>query len=482
MEMERPAVSYLDQPVPPCQSDRHGQDTCVAGPVPTIEAVSIEGSGPLWPSRNFIPSFTQILLGQEEDISISPHMVVRGVARDSSTRCAPYQVVPANYSGPLPYFFEGLYHFLCFVEVDISEYITGTGPPVLTVAMHREVLWDLDILDWEEIKEETLQYLKDPQSRTATTYEGKEMILFLSTPTTRIVEAWNVNQYFDIWFIQKDENNQIRAIAQDITDAITDEQRNRLNLPLDELVREIKKAAQERTALHNGRIGPEQYHPPLVTDATHLQDFYKTIGAVYIADDALYNDDGATVLPPPVPGENDPAAPTIPTNDGTTETTTPAPSEESTIPSPTDDAGTTATTPATTTATEETPTTVAETTTTSAPTTTVVESTTTEPATTTTEAAVAETVTGTTTTTTEPPSEDGDSTEEQSTTTSTLPSADGNPSVESSSPDEETNPGPGVSPPDDDGVPEDGAATIPPGEDSGSSPTDNQGTDDDQTG
>ena len=190
--------------------------------------------------------------------------------------------------------------------------------------MHREVLWDLDILDWEEIKEETLQYLEDPKSRTATAYEGKEMILFLSTPTTRIVEAWNVNQYFDIWFIQKDENNQIRAIAQDITDAITDEQRNRLNLPLDELVREIKKAAQERTALHNGRIGPEQYHPPLVTDANHLQDFYKTIGAVYNTGEE------DTKLPPPVPGENDPTAPTIPTNDGTTETTTPTPGEEPT--------------------------------------------------------------------------------------------------------------------------------------------------------
>lgn len=169
--------------------------------------------------------------------------------------------------------------------------------------MHREVLWDLDILDWEDIKERTLEKLQYPRSRTATAYEGKEMILFLSTPDTITVEAWNVNQYFDIWFIQKDETNQIRAIAQDIKDAITDEQRNRLNLPLDELVREIKKAAQERTTLHNGRIGPEQYHPPLVTDANHLQDFYKTIGAIYISDDSLYNnDDGATVLPPPVPG------------------------------------------------------------------------------------------------------------------------------------------------------------------------------------
>ena len=495
-EMERPAVSYLDKPIPPCQPGQLEQDPCVLEPVPTIEAVSVDGSGPMWPSRNFIPSFTRILLGKEHNITIIPHIVVRGVARDGSTRCAPYQVVRANYSGPLPYFFEGLYHFHCFVEVDISEYIIGTGPPTLTVAMHREVLWDLDILDWEDIKEETLQYLEDPESRTAAAYEGKEMILFLSTPATRIVEAWNVNQYFDIWFIQKDENNQIRAIAQDITEAITDEQRNRLNLPLDKLIQEIKKAAQERTNFHNGRIGPEQYHPQLVTDANHLQDFYKTIGAVYITNDALYNDDGSTVLPPPVPGANDPAAPTTPINDEPTETT-PTPGEEPTTPLPTDDAGTSTTTTTTTTITEETPTTDTETTTTSAPTTTVVETdtttstpttfastttTTTEPTTTTTtKVAAEEKVTGTTTTTTEPSGENDDSPEEQTTTTSTFPSDNENPPSESSLPEEGNNPGPVTSPSNDESPSEGNTATVPSEDNSGLSPTDNRDPNDDQT-
>ena len=488
LEMERPAVSYLDKPIPPCQPGQLEQDPCVPGSVPTIETVSVDGSGPMWPSRNFIPSFTRILLGKEHNITIIPHIVVRGVARDGSTRCAPYQVVPANYSGPLPYFFEGLYHFHCFVEIDISEYIIGTGPPVLTVAMHREVLWDLDILDWEDIKEETLQYLEDPESRTAAAYEGKEMVLFLSTPDTIIVEAWNVNQYFDIWFIQKDENNQIRAIAQDIKDAITDEQRNRLNLPLDELIQEIKKAAQERTNFHNGRIGPEQYHPQLVTEANHLQDFYQTIGAVYITNDALYNDDGSTVLPPPVPGANDPTAPTTPINDEPTETT-PTPGEEPTTPLPTDDAGTSTTTTTTTTIPEETTTTDTETTTTSAPTTTVVETdtttsipttiastttTTTEPTTTTTtKVAVEETVTGTTTTTTEPSNENDDPTEEQATTTSTFPSENDNPPAEGGSPEEENSPSPGVSTTSGGDDSEDNTATVPSGDDSGLSPTTN---------
>ena len=60
----------------------------------------------------------------------------------------------------------------------------------------------------------------------------------------------------------------------------------------------------------------------LITDAHHLRDYYTSVGAVY--DDT----ENATVLPPPVPGEDDPTAPTLPVNDGTTVTIVPVPGED----------------------------------------------------------------------------------------------------------------------------------------------------------
>ena len=101
----------------------------------------------------------------------------------------------------------------------------------------------------------------------------------------------------DLWFVQKD-GDEVRAIAQDIRHARNAEQRSRLDLPLNDLTEQLKKAATERASITDGRIGSAPYPlPMLVTDANHLRDYFISVGAVY--DDS----DEATVLPPPVPGE-----------------------------------------------------------------------------------------------------------------------------------------------------------------------------------
>ena len=66
-------------------------------------------------------------------------------------------------------------------------------------------------------------------------------------------------------------------------------------MPLSELIPLIKEAAEERTAITGGRIGVHSSLPLLVTDANKLQDYYGAVGAVY-------EGEGATVLPPPAPG------------------------------------------------------------------------------------------------------------------------------------------------------------------------------------
>ena len=252
--------------------------------------------------------FTDILLGQGSPSAV-PHLVVRGVAQPDSTRCDIYPIIVPNYVQPnADYLFDDLYHYHCFVDLDVTEYIVGTGPAKVTVSLHRESLYLSRLTDWHDHKDEYLSSWNDPAFRTASTFEGKELILFLSLPGTLGVEAWVTRNSFNLWFIEQNQESELRATAQEITLAETDEQRSKMDLPLAEMIKDIKEAAEERIKITNGRIGEESYLPSLITDANFLRDFYITVGAIY------GTTEGATVPPPPVPGEDDPD--TIPTDEG----------------------------------------------------------------------------------------------------------------------------------------------------------------------
>ena len=376
-------VTYLEEIIPPClPTETNVSDPCNSFEPSDVSVLSVMNEASVWPYKEGVPSFVDILLGQGVD-ALTPHIVIRGVAKPDTTRCDLYPLQLANYrqTSMRRTKESSLHHYFCFLDISVKEYIVGVGPPMLTVAMHREVLLYVD--DWDTEKDYILNYLEDPQTRTALAYEGKELVLFLSIPSTLAIEAWHVDGFFDTWFVLKGADGEIRAVAQDIKSALTEEQRSQLNLPLSDLITKIKRAAEERNTITAGRIGIAPTLPMLITDANYLQDFYVSVGAVY--DDS----DDATVLPPPVPGEGDIVPVTVPVDEGevTVGSSVPVPGEDTTVPSPTDDAGltvgqeTTTTTVVDTTASS----TVVETTTTSG----VVESTTTT---------IAEIVTGTTTT------------------------------------------------------------------------------------
>lgn len=277
------------------------------GEMPT-ETYSSAGGIPYWLYYDRIPTFTDILLGQGSTSAV-PHLVVRGVAQPDSTRCDIYPIIVPNYVQPnADYLFDDLYHYHCFVDIGIAEYIVGAGPAKVTVSLHRESLYLSRLTDWHNHKDEYLSSWNDPASRTASTFEGKELILFLSLPGTLGVEAWVTRNSFNLWFIEQNQESELRAIALEITLAQTDEQRSKMDLPLAEMIQDIKEAAEERIKITNGRIGEESYLPSLITDANYLRDFYITVGAIY------GTTEGATVPPPPVPGEDDPD--TIPTDEG----------------------------------------------------------------------------------------------------------------------------------------------------------------------
>lgn len=257
--------------------------------------LSVNAAPPIWPFSNEIPTFEQLLIREGHYVRYTPHIVVRGVVIPDTTRCAPYPSIYAKYtrkdaSGP--------YHYNCFVDLAVSEYIVGSGPRILTVSMHRENLHGVDDLtNWENLKEETTQRLYDPRYRTAIAYEGRELVLFLDLPFTIAVEAWDAEGLFIVWSVQRNESNEIRAVSAEIRNARTDEQRARLNIPLDELTQKVKEASAKRMIITEGRIGIDKDLPMLVTDANYLQDFYISEGAVY--DDS----ESSTLLPPQIPGE-----------------------------------------------------------------------------------------------------------------------------------------------------------------------------------
>ena len=254
--------------------------------------VSSLGSIRIW---NHVPSFDYLLFSGDDDLLGRKHIVVRGIIQSDTTRCEKYPVVAHNYvyiSFPL----DGMYYYYCFVDIMVKEYIVGEGPPKLTVIMHRENVYEEELDSTGKVRPEIIQFLKDPQSRTAEAYEGKEMVLFLGATITTSIESWDSTGVFSIWLVQQSDNG-FRAVSQ--FRYVIPSLSSQLNLPLDEMTEDIKRAAKKRVALTGGRIGIDTALPMLVTDANRLREFYTTVGAVY-------EGDNATVLPPPAPGEDDP--------------------------------------------------------------------------------------------------------------------------------------------------------------------------------
>lgn len=263
-----------------------------------------------------------------------PHIAIRGTARTGTTRCEAYPLKVADYVGfsDLANLLRTWGRYYCFVDVAVGEYLIGTGPPTLTVAMHRENIRPFYPDEWPNLREGFIRVYSDPRARTAAAYEGREMVMLLRPTSTIHVEAWSSGGIFTLWFVQR-RGSQLRAVAYETYLATTDEQRAMLNLALSDLLSQIRAAGAARTAqiaasaatttttggagsdatrstptsdgttvtTHvrtvrpPGGFGARAPVPLLVTDANYLRDLYIEIGATYEGEDAT------TVLPPSVP-------------------------------------------------------------------------------------------------------------------------------------------------------------------------------------
>ena len=312
-------ISYLKDTIPPCAPIAGSeQDPCSPGMPGSVATVSVSTSAPYWPLEEELPTIVDILL-DNGNARGTVHLVVRGTVRPGTTRCELYPIRRPDFAGGE--FLRGNMHYFCFVDVRINEYIIGTGPSELAVILYGEVL-DINQENLSGITEEwLLELLQDPQARIAYVYEGKELVMFLRTTVTMVVEAWASFRSFGRWFVQRSEGSEPRAVSQAIRWARKDTHRRQLNLSLTELIQKIKKASEDRLAVTGGRIGEDPTLPLLVTDANYLRDFYGAVGAVY-------EGEGATVLPPPVPGTESPEQDPTRTGEGPPDPNPPIPARK----------------------------------------------------------------------------------------------------------------------------------------------------------
>lgn len=332
--MERPPVAYLEEPVPPCTPiNSDVPDPCGYKPPPRTKD-SDSNRFILMP--DILPTISETI--NELPPTMTPHMLIRATGLPNTTRCdGLYPVKIADFR-PEDSWLWNMFRYYCFTDFKINEYIIGDGPPILTIkhATGRVSLENPD--EVETVDEQWIEETFDlPDPERASRFEGKELIIILGVPGNFSIETWSPQgYYYSMWQITR-VDDELRAISAAMEDwARTAEHRRQMNRPLNELIQEIKQAIETRTTQTGGRIGPDPDLPMLITDANRLQDFYQAVGAVYEGDDA-------TVLPPPVPGQEEPKQDPTRTGENQPEQTPPAPGEEETPPPPTDDATTTTT-------------------------------------------------------------------------------------------------------------------------------------------
>ena len=322
-------VEYLEEVTPPCTPiGDPSQDPCQLGTVPYVETLSVTSSSASLGDRR--PNFANRVLGVDIPGRLVPHIAIRGTAQPGTTRCEAYPVTLADYVGyPFPQLLRTRGSYYCFVDIAVGEYLIGTGPPILTVAIHRENIRPFDVDDWPDERDSWIKAYADPRARTAAAYEGRELVMLLRATSTIHVEAWTSRGLFTLWFVQQGDGDDIRAVAYEMYLARTDEQRNRLDLALSDLVSQIRAAGVARaeriaaaegdssesrstssstssgasttlttqagTVRPVGGIGARAPVPLLVTDANYLRNLYVEVGATYEGENAT------TVLPPPPP-------------------------------------------------------------------------------------------------------------------------------------------------------------------------------------
>ena len=190
----------------------------------------------------------------------TPQLILRGVVAIGSARCS--EVRGSNFGdgdhgiaspeSPVAL-------VLCFVDVDVSEYVVGTGPARVPM-----------IVSWRSVYRNaegfgSAAYFDEVAAPYREELEGREYVVELGLPPDM---AWGEWRMVHSWLLERRSDGTIVAgAALWVVFRKTTESED-WEYPIDELQRKLKAAHAKIAAEYGGRISDEPDSPMLVTDAS----------------------------------------------------------------------------------------------------------------------------------------------------------------------------------------------------------------------
>ena len=233
------------------------------------------------------------------------HIVARGQYIPGTVRCVTWSTKRVQpHIGVLSYDFgSGLGSVWCYADLQVADYMVGSGPSVLTVLAKEVRYWDRDMTAEEaEAARSSAERVFVTGGSTNRILDvppggitGVEAILFLGPAIDASIEAWQV---MTIWDVERRDDGTVIAVdpyrwywqQQDDYEA---EYRSKVEIALPAFKTAAKAAHQARLTAYGGRIDAEVGTPQLVTDVNNLHAFHVETGNVN-------HPDGPPVQPPPV--------------------------------------------------------------------------------------------------------------------------------------------------------------------------------------
>ena len=297
---------YLQGTVPPCtESARWGYDPCKGPPRDHSDESNAASS--------YIPFLPESLyelmdgVGKRNHYGANheTHLTFRGIVLPGTERCG--DVIRFEAQDYSPASFKDYmanhtrYWFPCYADFTVHDYIIGAGPKTLTLILEASRFNDERPSEsWFAEKEDEMK------ARIESLYSGREVILHIAPSRPSSYEGWQVTY---IWYLERGDDDEVTVVSYESPTwrqhygALTTEQLALLEYPLADFEREAVAGHNKFKAETGGRIGVDSSLPTLITDANDLHSYYVNELRAY------ENLTATPVLPPPVPGENDPFTP-----------------------------------------------------------------------------------------------------------------------------------------------------------------------------
>ncbi len=293
---------YLTEIVPACAPIEGAYvDPCAPGSPPAhFSPTGVLNGGPTAISWGHPPDSISRLLEGGSIYSV-PHLVARGTFASGSVRCT------IGNTGRDPAYVddseEGVQYIKCFADLQVREYILGTGPTSLSVEIDHFFYGPEQLmLGYADLVEDTTptaleaaEWHRRVMENSVRRQDGlftKELIHFLA-PSHDLnmvaFKAWGQTS----WGLERTEDDAILAIHpqretfRSFAPALYTQHRSTLEIPLATFKTMVQNADRARRTANGGRIVPADHNelapgatiPMLLQDANKLEQYFRGIGA-----------------------------------------------------------------------------------------------------------------------------------------------------------------------------------------------------------